>query len=41
MLLNYSYLLDRDKIPNPIDDIIDAIFACVVKKSEVESKILK
>lgn len=41
MLFNYSYLLDRDKIPNPIEDIIDAIFACVVKKSEVESKILE
>lgn len=28
MLLSYIDLMDRDKIPNPIEDIIDSIFCC-------------
>lgn len=35
MLKSYEHLLERKKIPNPIDDIIDAIFACKVKIKEV------
>ena len=35
MLLTYSDLMDRDKIPNPIEDIIDAIFACKIKMNEL------
>lgn len=31
MLVSYKDLMDRDKIPNPIEDIIDATFACKVK----------
>lgn len=31
MLLSYKELMDRDKIPNPIEDIIDAIFACKIR----------
>lgn len=35
-LLEYKHLIDRDKIPNPIEDIIDAIFACKIKIREIE-----
>lgn len=38
MLIEYKHLLDRSKIPNPIEDIIDAIFACKSKIKEVETK---
>lgn len=34
-------LLNRDKIPNPIEDINDATFACVVLKRDVEKQLLK
>jgi len=33
-LLEYKHLMDRDKIPNPIEDIIDSIFACKIKINE-------
>ena len=36
-LKNYSHLTERKKIPNPIDDIIDAIFCCKVKQQEIEN----
>lgn len=36
MLKNYRHLVDRDKIPNPIEDIIDAIFACIIRMKEVD-----
>jgi len=36
MLLSYKELMDRDKIPNPIEDIIDAIFACKIKRKAKE-----
>lgn len=39
MLLSYKELMDRDKIPNPIEDIIDAIFACKIKINEIEGVI--
>lgn len=35
MLLTYKDLMDRDKIPNPIEDIIDSIFACKIKINEL------
>lgn len=35
MLVSYIELMDRDKIPNPIEDIIDSIFACKVKINEI------
>lgn len=35
MLSSYKDLMDRDKIPNPIEDIIDATFACKVKMKYV------
>lgn len=31
MLVTYKDLMDREKIPNPIEDIIDATFACKIK----------
>ena len=34
MLKTFSDLIDRDKIPNPIEDIIDAIFACKIRIKE-------
>lgn len=34
MLKEYYYLIERNKIPNPIEDIIDAIFACKIKINE-------
>lgn len=37
MLFDYKYLTERDKIPNPIEDIIDAIFACKIKIKEIEN----
>jgi len=37
MLFDYKHLTERDKIPNPIEDIIDAIFACKIKIKEVEN----
>ena len=39
MLTSYKELMDRDKIPNPIEDIIDAIFCCKVKINEIENVI--
>jgi hypothetical protein len=35
MLIAYSDLMDRDKIPNPIEDIIDAAFCCKIKIKEI------
>ena len=35
MLLTYKDLMDREKIPNPIEDIIDATFACKLKIKEI------
>lgn len=35
MLETYRDLMDREKIPNPIEDIIDATFACKIKKRDV------
>jgi hypothetical protein len=35
LLRDYIYLIERDKIPNPIEDIIDSIFACKIKINEV------
>lgn len=37
MLLAYKDLVDRDKIPNPIEDIIDSIFACKIRINEIEN----
>jgi hypothetical protein len=34
-LFEYRHLCDRDKIPNPIEDIVDAIFACKSKMKEM------
>lgn len=34
-LIEYKHLCERDKIPNPIEDIIDAIFACKSKMFEL------
>jgi hypothetical protein len=39
MLIGYKELMDRDKIPNPIEDIIDATFACKIKINEVNNDI--
>lgn len=39
MLNDYKSLMDRDKIPNPIEDIIDSIFACIIRKKVVEDAI--
>jgi hypothetical protein len=36
-LIEYEHLTERDKIPNPIEDIIDAIFACKTKIKEIEN----
>ena len=35
MLNKYSYLTDRSKIPNPIEDIIDATFACKIQINRI------
>lgn len=37
MLEEYQHLMDRDKIPNPIEDIIDSIFAGLILKNKIES----
>lgn len=37
MLITYSDLMNREKIPNPIEDIIDATFACKIKRKEIEN----
>ena len=37
MMKNYIHLIDRDKIPNPIEDITDATFACKLKIKEIEN----
>jgi hypothetical protein len=37
LLTEYKHLSERDKIPNPIEDIIDAIFACKIKQKEIEN----
>ncbi len=39
MLKNYEHLMERDKIPNPIEDIIDSIFACLILKNKIENDI--
>jgi len=39
MLMTYKDLIDRDKIPNPIEDLIDSIFACKIKIKEIENVI--
>lgn len=39
MITSYKELMDRDKIPNPIEDIIDATFACKIKRKEIENGI--
>ena len=36
MLVSYKDLMDREKIPNPIEDIIDATFACKIKIKEMK-----
>lgn len=36
MLIDYKYLKDRKNIPNPIEDIIDAIFACKIIYTEIK-----
>lgn len=35
LLVTYKDLMDREKIPNPIEDIIDATFACKLKINEI------
>jgi hypothetical protein len=35
MLVSYIDLMERDKIPNPIEDIIDSIFCCKIKIKEL------
>jgi len=35
MIFNYKDLIERKKIPNPIEDIIDSIFACKVKMKQL------
>ena len=35
MLWTYKDLTERKKIPNPIEDIIDSILACKLKKKEI------
>ena len=35
MLVSYIDLMDRDKIPNPIEDIIDSIFCCKNKTNKI------
>ena len=37
MLITYKDLMDREKIPNPIEDIIDATFACKIKINEIRN----
>jgi hypothetical protein len=37
MLNDYSHLMERDKIPNPIEDIIDSIFTCLILKNSIEN----
>ena len=37
MLNDYKHLMERDKIPNPIEDIIDSIFACKILKKVIET----
>lgn len=37
MLASYRHLMERGKIPNPIEDIIDSIFACKIKINEIEN----
>lgn len=36
MLVSYKQLMDREKIPNPIEDIIDATFACKTKIKNIQ-----
>lgn len=38
-LLSYIDLMDRDKIPNPIEDIIDSIFCCKIKIKDLGNDI--
>ena len=35
MINSYKDLMNREKIPNPIEDIIDATFACKIKIKEI------
>lgn len=39
MILSYKELMDRDKIPNPIEDIIDSIFCCKIKIKELNNNV--
>lgn len=41
MLKNYIHLVERKKIPNPIEDIIDSIFACKSKIKEIEDIVVQ
>ena len=35
-LVEYEHLLEMAKIPNPIEDIIDSIFACKILKKNIK-----
>lgn len=39
MLISHKDLIDRDKIPNPIEDIIDSIFCCKIKMCTISKSI--
>ena len=41
MLETYRDLMDREKIPNPIEDIIDATFAAKIKMKEIYTNLSK
>ncbi len=38
-LVEYEHLLEMAKIPNPIEDIIDSIFACKILKKNIEGDV--
>ncbi len=38
-IIEYKHILEMSKIPNPIEDIIDSIFACKILKINVENVI--
>lgn len=38
-LTEYKELSEREKIPNPIEDIIDSIFACKIKINDIKNDI--
>ena len=37
-IIEYKHILEMSKIPNPIEDIIDSIFACKILKINVEKE---